>query len=356
MQMSWSQNLFLQRMSQKAKSIVYIGNMLSKHGYTPTTIETLSKRLSKNFTVYAASDKKSMFKRLLDMWLTVILHNKSNLAILDTYSSKAFHFARTSAFLCRIFGIPYVAYIHGGMFYKRVESSRAQVKKYIRNASTVVAPSQFLLESVKDFSKGEMVVIPNTVELEHYPYTNRSNLRTFHIFWLRSLQKIYRPLLAVDVLLEIRKIYPHAKLTIVGPDKDGSKARLEAKVKENNLSNDVRITGRLNREQWLEVSKECDLFLNTTSADNTPVSVIEGMAIGLPIVSANVGGMPFLIEHESDGLLVDSSDPKEFAKALISIYESDELYQKLSSNARSKVESFDWKEVEKQWLNLINEY
>ena len=59
-----------------------------------------------------------------------------------------------------------------------------------------------------------------------------------------------------------------------------------------------------------------DIFLNTTGVDNAPVSVVEAMACGLCVVSTNVGGIPYLLEHEYDSLLVPSNDPAAMATAV----------------------------------------
>ena len=55
----------------------------------------------------------------------------------------------------------------------------------------------------------------------------------------------------------------------------------------------ITITGILRKAEWIELSKDYDVFINTTNVDNMPVSVIEAMALGMPIVSTNVGGIPF---------------------------------------------------------------
>ena len=61
---------------------------------------------------------------------------------------------------------------------------------------------------------------------------------------------------------------------------------------------------------------EFDIFLNTTFVDNTPVSVLEAMACGLCVVSTDVGGLSFLLEHEGDALLVPPDNPKAMAAAV----------------------------------------
>ena len=96
-----------------------------------------------------------------------------------------------------------------------------------------------------------------------------------------------------------------------------------------------------------------DIFLNTTNFDNTPVSVLEAMACGLSVVSTNVGGIPFLLEHEVDSLLVPPDQPTLMANAVQRLLSEPGLATRLSQVARHKVEKFDWEFVLPLWLEII---
>jgi glycosyltransferase involved in cell wall biosynthesis len=97
------------------------------------------------------------------------------------------------------------------------------------------------------------------------------------------------------------------------------------------------------------------VFINTTNFDNTPVSVIEAMALGLPIVSTNVGGMPFLIEDRKQGLLVPPNDVTAMVNAILQLFDSPELRGLLIAHARQHVEHFDWHTVKSLWDAVIHQ-
>jgi glycosyltransferase involved in cell wall biosynthesis len=74
----------------------------------------------------------------------------------------------------------------------------------------------------------------------------------------------------------------------------------------------------------------------------------------LPIVSTNVGGIPFLISDGTDGLLVNPQDVDAMAHAIIRLKSDDVLRLKLITNARAKVEKFGWNAVRPQWEALLS--
>ena len=218
-----------------------------------------------------------------------------------------------------------------------------------KNSYKNVAPSNYLKSAFE--SKGyKTMFIPNILEIENYKFKERKHLEP-KLFWVRAFKQIYNPTLAIKVLAMLKKKYPAAKLCMVGPFVDHSYNECLNLVSELKLENSVAFTDVLLKEDWHKKSEDYDIFINTTNFDNTPVSVMEAMALGLPVVSTNVGGMSFLISNEEDGLLVDKNDAKKMTRAIIYLLNGNVSY--LSKNARMKVETFDWENVRNKWLEIL---
>ena len=98
-----------------------------------------------------------------------------------------------------------------------------------------------------------------------------------------------------------------------------------------------------------------DIFINTTNFDNMPLSVMEAMALGMPVVSTNVGGLPFLIENNLNGLLIPPNNPGAFVNAIEAICSNDVMARELAKNARLQTEGFDWEKVKQRWIKLLND-
>ena len=109
----------------------------------------------------------------------------------------------------------------------------------------------------------------------------------------------------------------------------------------------------ISKDEVPERLANADIFVNTTNIDNTPVSVLEAMATGLPVVSTNVGRIPYLLSHETDALLVPPDDAPAFAAAVSRLIDDPELARRLALAGRRKVEEFDWQIMLKRWDALL---
>ncbi|MEO6696299.1 MAG: glycosyltransferase family 4 protein, partial [Ignavibacteria bacterium] len=128
------------------------------------------------------------------------------------------------------------------------------------------------------------------------------------------------------------------------------------KANEYGISDSLKLTGKLSKKQWITLSEDYDIFINTTDFDNHPVSVIEAMALGMPVVSTKVGGIPYLVEHRVNGMLVPPDNADKFVEEIENLISDSELVKNITTEARKKVEDFDWDTVKNKWFNLIDPY
>ena len=334
------------------KRLLYIGNQLSNKRGTVTTIDLLASILRKEgYEVTTASKVKNKVLRLMDMlWQTFINRNKVDVVLIDTYSTQNFQYAVAVATICRVFKIPYIPILHGGNLPKRLKKSPKQSKKLFANAKTNIAPSNYLLEAFKKEGYTNLTFIPNTIEIKNYHFKLRNNIKP-KLLWVRSFAELYNPLLAIEIVEALVKKNINVELCMVGPEKDGSLEKCKQLAKQNSLP--ITFTGLLKKEAWIELSKDYDIFINTTNFDNMPISVIEAMALGLPVISTNVGGLPYLIEHNKTGILIPPNNVDVFVEAITQFLSNPDKTASLSNNARTAVEQFDWEVVKSKWDEML---
>lgn len=335
-------------------SLLYIGNDLTAKSQYQSTMATLSALLGQEgYKVIRTSSKQNKILRLLDMLFQLFKNrNQANYILIDTFSTSNFYYALATSQLARILHKKYIPILHGGNLPERLDRNPLLSRMIFQHAYANVAPSGYL-----QYEFGQRgyhtTYIPNVLPIEDYSFKVRKDLKP-RILWVRAFARLYNPAMAIYVLEALKKSYPDAKLCMVGPDKgDGSLQETHKLVKALGLKDRVLFTGVLPKEEWHELSENYDIFINTTTIDNTPVSVMEAMALGLPVVSTRVGGLPYLIEDGEDGLLVASNHVTAMTEAIQKLLTDTDLVTKITSNARKKVEGFDWSVVREKWNELL---
>ncbi len=303
--------------------------------------------------VITASAKRNRITRLLDMLAIVWRTRKAyRLAQVNVYSGPAFFWAEAVCGLLSFINKPFILTLHGGKLPEFADRWPRRVRRLLRSAAIVTTPSPYLLGQMKLY-RAKLRLLPNALDLNKYSFRLRSKPQP-RLIWLRAFHEIYNPLLAPQVLALLVGTFEDIRLTMVGPDKgDGTLQRTQQAAVSLNVIDRLTLTRGVPKAEvptWMNAS---DIFLNTTNADNMPISVIEAMACGLCVVSTNVGGLPYLLTHEDDALLVPPNDPDRMAAAVRRLMTEPGLAARLSRNARQKVEQFDWSAILPQWEEIF---
>jgi glycosyltransferase involved in cell wall biosynthesis len=335
--------------------ILLVGTHLSPTAGSRSVGEGLAEKLRKvGFVVRLTSTRRSRALRVADMLSTVWRARRSyDVVQLDVYSGAAFSWAEWVSRFVQMLDKPLVLTLHGGNLPQFAREHPRRVSRLFSRADVVTAPSRYLADALQDFRR-DIQVIPNPLDLEAYQYKERDIPRP-SLTWLRTFHRIYDPVLAVQVLARITLRIPEARLTMIGPDKDGSLADVRAEATRLGVLDQITFTGAIAKSEVPNLLSTGDVFLNTTTIDNSPVSVLEAMASGLAVVSTDVGGIPYQIKNERDGILVPPGDPDAMAAAVMRLLSEPSLAARLSRNARQKAEAYSWDAILPRWETLFRE-
>lgn len=321
--------------------------------YGSVCVELSTRLRSHGWHTSTTSSVANRFLRPVDMLGTIwARRSKYSIAHIDVFSGPAFRWAEASVFLLKRLHKPIILTLHGGNLPEFAQRNPERVRNLLESVECVTSPSRYLLEKMQAY-RSDIQLLPNPIDIHGYPYLVRTKLSP-HILYLRALHRIYNPALAIRMLQLLSIDEPSALLAIVGPDKgDGTLQELSRLTQEVGLTDQVSLIGAIPKSEVPSKMSEYDIFVNTTNVDNTPISVIEAMACGLCIVSTNVGGIPYLLTHDHDALLVPPNDPQAMADAVRRILTEPGLAERLSRNARTTAEQFDWSVVLPQWETLL---
>jgi glycosyltransferase involved in cell wall biosynthesis len=102
--------------------------------------------------------------------------------------------------------------------------------------------------------------------------------------------------------------------------------------------------------------KGLDLYINTSMHEGIPISILEAMAHGIPVVAPAVGGFCEMIDNGVDGLLVDSRDPMDYARQCFKIMDHIDIRKRISYEAREKIiRDFSVGKMADIYLKLYND-
>jgi glycosyltransferase involved in cell wall biosynthesis len=145
--------------------------------------------------------------------------------------------------------------------------------------------------------------------------------------------KGYDDLLAAIGLLRRDGVPVHLAIAGVGPDE----SRLRGLISAWRLDGDVSLLGL--RDDVPDLLRALDVAVMSSHSEGAPLAIIEYMAAGLPIVATRVGGIPELIAHDREGLLVAPRDPAALAAALRRLLEDRQLARRLGDAALQRQRS-----------------
>ncbi|MCZ7663029.1 MAG: glycosyltransferase family 4 protein [Thermoleophilia bacterium] len=332
-----------------------MANFLSAQIGARGVTEELAARLEdRGWPVIATSTRPGRAERLADMVRTVWRSRRDyDVAAVDVFSGQAFIWAQAACAALRLAGKPYVLALRGGNLPVFARRRPRSVRSLLTSAAAVIVPSGFLAREMRPY-RGSLRLLPNPIELSRYPYVCRDHVRP-RLIWLRAFHQIYNPSLAPRVLALLAPHHPDVELCMIGRDKgDGSLQAMLAVAKSLGVRERITLPGGVPKDEVPRWLAQGDVFLNTTDFDNAPVSVIEALACGLCVVSTDAGGIPDLLRHEGDALLVPAGEAEAMARAVDRVLSEPGLSGRLSRRARATAEAFDWAFILPRWESLLS--
>jgi glycosyltransferase involved in cell wall biosynthesis len=266
--------------------------------------------------------------------------------------------AAPAVWMARLRGIPVVVNYRGGGAESFLNRSFSLVNLTLKRAKRIVVPSVYLMQI---FAKWDVpsTIVPNVIDLTRFnpkgrPINEKTNPISRdckkHIIVTRNLEQIYDIGAAIRAFRLVQQRLPEVRLTIAG---SGSEFRkLESLVIEFEMDDKVTFTGRLDNHRMAQLYNSADVMLNPSTVDNMPISILEALASGVPVVSTDVGGVPYVVEDGKTAVLVPVGDYKAMAEELVKMLTDDALARRISSAGLEVVKKYTWPQVKHRWLEV----
>lgn len=233
----------------------------------------------------------------------------------------------------------------------------------INKSDAVTAVSQSLrLDTYKLFGiNREIEVIPNFINFEKMEFPEKEELRQDYadederlIVHISNFRPVKRVMDVLSVFAQV-KDKVKAKLIMVGDGPERSRA--EQMCREHEMCDRVIFLG--NVKNPAEVLSLADLFLLPSESESFGLAALEAMALGVPVISTNTGGLPEVNRHGVTGMMSNVGDIEDMAKNAIYLLSDDTRLKKFGEKALERAGEFSIEKVlpmyEKLYASVLTE-
>jgi len=285
---------------------------------------------------------RAVFRLLPYLWALWRAAGRNQLMHVMANSGWSWHlFAAPAVLVAWMRACPVVVNYRGGEADAFLQTSARGVRWTLRRASALLVPSGFLQGVFQRYGMAADIV-PNVVDLQRFQPAEALGWPP-HLIVARNLEALYDNASAIRALQKVRQQFGDAQLTIAGTGPE--QEMLQTLAASLGLFSAVHFVGRLDRDAMAQLYRRATVSLNTSLADNMPNSVLESLASGVPVVSTDVGGVPFLVQHEHTALLVGPQNPDALAQAVLRVLNDEGLRSRLREAGLKEVRRYTWDHV-----------
>ena len=257
--------------------------------------------------------------------------------------------------------LPYITTLHGTdiTLVGQDPSFEPVIFFSLNNSNAITSVSESLRkDTLKTFKiANDVKVIPNFIKIEDYQHpTETCHRKNFaapheriliHISNFRKVKRVEDVLRVFDI---VRKEIP-CKLILVG---DGpERPAIDKLCRELNTCSDIISVGKIANPK--EVLSIADVFILPSETESFGLSALEAMAIKIPVISSNTGGIPELNIHGKTGYMSKVGDYKDMAKNTIALLSDEKKFQQFRENAFEQAKKFDIEVILPMYEKLYEE-
>jgi glycosyltransferase involved in cell wall biosynthesis len=224
------------------------------------------------------------------------------------------------------------------------------VHPFMRLADVIAVPSEYLRRAFAAHGYTAQVV-PNVVDLTRFAYRQRLPLGP-RVLSTRNLEAYYRVDLVIEAFARFRAIEPSATLTIAGYGSEEPRLRRLAAGLGGNA---IQFVGRVEPDAMPRLLDDHDIFVNASTLDNQPVSILEACAAGIPIVSSSAGDIPAMVRDGETALLAPTGDAIALGDGIVAVWRDPDAARARARQAHVEVANYSWPAVRARWEQIYRQ-
>lgn len=294
---------------------------------------------------------RTIFTSLKFWWLLLTNIYKADIAHIFSSGGTSYVISTLPPLLfAKIFGVKTVLNYHSGELENHIESWKRTALPTMKKFDEIAVPSRFLADVFAKYDVNAKAIF-NFADSERFKFKEKKRLRPIFIS-NRNFESHYNVEDCLRAFQIVQQKMPEAELIVAG---FGSKEQELKKLAKDLRLEKISFVGKIPNDEMPELLEKADIYLNASIVDNMPLSLIEAFAAGTLVVSYATGGIPYIVENNKTGLLVETGNFKGLAQKAISIFENQDAAQKIIADARNEIEKYNRESIKKDWLELYAE-
>jgi glycosyltransferase involved in cell wall biosynthesis len=296
----------------------------------------------------------ALFVRSFPIYLKYLMNSKIKIIHVHTAARGSFIRKSMLIMLARIFKKKTILHVHSGAFLEFYDSSNILQKKYIQLVLKISDRVIVLTEGWSDrfstkFKIDNIHIINNPVILSKKikAKTNNDMPVLLYLGRILEIKGIY------DLINALKIVSSKYKLIIAG---DGEIGKLEKMIACNEIINkNVQLVGWKRGNEKKKLMELADIMIVPSHFEAFGLSIIEAMSYGMPVIAANVGGIPEIITDKQNGILFKAKNVKDLAEKIELLIQNRKLGRMLGENGRKTAKKFDSTEIFKKLEQLYHD-
>lgn len=227
-----------------------------------------------------------------------------------------------------------------------IEGYYYRLRNIYNKIDHIITPSIFYEKELKKDGIKNVTGLHNFILLEDYQVETKDEGYLLYIGRLSKEKGIF------DLVKAMKDNKETLLIAGSGPEKE----KIEKLIKEEKLTKRVKLLGQLKPSEVKDyVRKAHAVVVPSLWYENCPYSVLETIAIGKPIIGANIGGIPELVIDGENGLLFESGNSKDLSKKINELYSNKKLYKKFCNNSKKLSKQYDKSKYYEDLMKIYNE-
>jgi len=308
-----------------------------------------------------ASSGRTRFLRKVISFYRFLRHNK-----FDVIHAHFIISGGTLGLIGKLFGIPVIVTAHESLTLREFRTRLNKIMVVIarltlKTIDFLVVVSDSMTKDAIDAgcSASKVGVVYNGIDLDKIHSSEGTAILQkygiakddFIILFLGRLLPVKCPDDLVKAFPKVVQKVPNARLIFAGRGEEEMK--LKGLVSDSGLNDKVIFAGFVSEDEKWDLLKRCDVFVLPSIIEGHPITVIEAMACGKPVIATNVGPFPEIISNEETGLLVPLHAPDALADAIIELALDEERRLEMGKMAKKDIEErFDINKIADDYLEI----